>query len=130
MKKATLLFALVLFSFPIFAQQGMNPSFGIIANLGTDLLPDPGDPSKFESWSKIGMQPEFSIGKFGIGLDLLFRFKLGTGSNTSLEIYEPDWIPQQGQNIFDVYLPKILYIRYGQQSPICRSNSSENRNSG
>jgi len=115
MKKATLLFALVLFSFPIFAQQGMNPSFGIIANLGTDLLPDPGDPSKFESWSKIGMQPEFSIGKFGIGLDLLFRFKLGTGSNTSLEIYEPDWIPQQGQNIFDVYLPKILYIRYGQQ---------------
>jgi len=114
-KKIFLLFVFILGSLSIFAQQGTSPSFGFAANLGTDLLPDPSDPSKFESWSKVGLQPEFSIGKFGIGLDLLLRFKLGTGSNANLEIYEPDWIPQKDQNIFDVYLPKILYIRYGQQ---------------
>ncbi len=115
MKKVLLFLAIMLVSLPIFALQGINPSFSLAANLGTDLLPDPSDSTKFESWSKVGLQPEFNIGKFGIGLDLLLRFRLGTGSNAKLEIYEPDWIPQQDQNIFDVYLPKILYIRYGQQ---------------
>jgi hypothetical protein len=66
-----------------------------------------------ESWSKLGFQPDLAIGKFGIGLDLTFRFKLYPNASTPFEIYTPDWIPQAGKTVFDIYLPKIMYVRYG-----------------
>jgi len=113
-KKALVLLALLVVAIPAFAQENVGTGFDFSAGLGTDLLPDPNDPTTLESWSKLALQPEFSVGKFGIGLDLMLRFKLGTGTS-AFEVYEPDWIPQNGQTIFDVYLPKILYIRYGMQ---------------
>jgi hypothetical protein len=113
-KKALVLLALLVVALPAFAQENAGVGFNFSAGLGTDLLPDPSDPTKLESWSKLALQPEFSIGKFGIGLDLMLRFRLGT-SSSAFELYEPDWVPQSGQTIFDVYLPKILYIRYGTQ---------------
>ena len=114
MKKLVFLLALLIAVFPAFAQESSGSGFNFAAGLGTDLLPNPSNPSTLESWSKLALQPEFSIGKFSIGLDLQLRFQLGTGSS-AFTLYEPDWIPQNGQTIFDVYLPKILYIRYGTQ---------------
>jgi len=113
-KKALVWLVLVVVAIPVFAQENVGAGFSFAAGLGTDLLPNPSDPKTLESWSKLALQPEFSIGKFGIGLDLMLRFKLGTSAN-AFQVYEPDWIPQTGQTIFDVYLPKILYIRYGYQ---------------
>jgi len=113
-KKALVWLVLVVVAIPVFAQENVGAGFSFAAGLGTDLLPNPSDPKTLESWSRLALQPEFSIGKFGIGLDLMLRFKLGTSAN-AFQVYEPDWIPQTGQTIFDVYLPKILYIRYGYQ---------------
>lgn len=115
MKKVLLLLALLVVVLPVFAQDNRGTGFNFAAGLGTDLLPNPSDATKMESWSKLALQPEFSMGKFGIGLDLMVRFKLATSGTAAFKLYEPDWVPQNGQSIFDVYLPKILYIRYGYQ---------------
>ncbi len=114
MKKALLLVAALTIAMPVFAQGAPGPGFNFAAGLGTDLLPNPSS-GKLESWSKLAFQPELSIGKFGVGLDLMLRFKLASDGTTGFQLYEPDWVPQAGQNIFDVYLPKILYVRYGTQ---------------
>ena len=113
-KKTLALLAALMIITPIFAQGTPGPGFNFAAGLGTDLLPNP-STGTLESWSKLAFQPELSIGKFGIGLDLMFRFKLASDGSTAFQLYEPDWVPQAGQTIFDVYLPKILYIRYGTQ---------------
>ncbi len=114
MKKVLVLFAALVVALPICAQGTPGPGFNFAAGLGTDLLPNP-STGTLESWSKLALQPELSIGKFGIGLDLMLRFKLASNGTTGFQIYEPDWVPQNGNNFFDVYLPKILYIRYGTQ---------------
>jgi len=116
MKRILFVLAIAILVTPAVAQESASGSpsgFSAALNLGSDLLPSASDPSKLQSWSKLGFQPDLSLGKFGIGLDLTFRFQLYPDPATPLQIYEPDWIPQPGQNIFDVYLPKIMYVRYG-----------------
>jgi len=114
MRKFALVLAILIAVFPIAAQETGTPSPGFSAglNLGSDLLPT-GAGGALESWSKLGFQPDLSIGKFGVGLDFTIRFKLYPNGATPIEIYSPDWIPAGGQTIFDVYLPKIMYVRYG-----------------
>jgi hypothetical protein len=81
-------------------------------NLGSDvILSGPGNSP--ETWTRLGFQPDFSFGKIGIGLDLTFHFILYKTSDKALTIYPGDWIPSGGKNVFDVYLPKLLYVRYG-----------------
>lgn len=116
MKRLYLVLVILALSIPLSAQETGDMLQGFSAGiiLGSDLLPaDSSDPSVLESWSKLGFQPDFSIGKFGVGLDFTIRFKLYPDAATPVKIYEPDWIPQNGQTIFDVYLPKIMYVRYG-----------------
>ena len=114
MKRLILVLAAFALLMPLSAQTGA-PGAGFSAglNLGSDLLPNP-STHLIESWSKLGFQPDLAIGKFGVGLDLTIRFQLYPSSSSSpLVIYTPDWIPQAGQTIFDIYLPKIMYVRYG-----------------
>jgi len=86
-------------------------SFSGGINLGSDVFPNSvGEP---ETWTRLGFQPDFGIGKIGIGLDLTFHFKLYPTPDRALELYEGDWVPLGGKSILDVYLPKILYVRYG-----------------
>lgn len=122
MIRRILVFLLALtISLPAFAQGAGGSSsaggdagraFQAAASLGSDLLPNP-VTGLTESWTKLGFQPDLAIGKLGIGLDLTLRFKLYPNATTEIEIYEPDWIPQAGQTVLDVYLPKIMYVRYG-----------------
>ncbi len=82
-------------------------------DLGTDALPT-GAGGTVESWTRLGFQPEVSFGKFGIGLDLTLRFQLyPEGSSNAMRVYRNDWVPGDGKNFLDIYLPKLLYIRYG-----------------
>ncbi len=115
MKRFLVILAVVVLIAPLAAQEGpgSGPEFSATLLLGSDLLPSASDPTKLESWSKLGFQPDLSLGKFGIGLDLTFRFQIYPDASTPLLVYEPDWVPQAGQTIFDVYLPKIMYVRYG-----------------
>lgn len=114
MKRIILILAMVALLLPLSAQANGDAAQGFSAglNLGSDLLPNP-DTGVMESWSKLGFQPDFAIGKFGVGLDLTFRFKLYPDGSTPFVLYTPDWVPSGGKTVFDLYLPKIMYVRYG-----------------
>lgn len=84
-------------------------------DLGSDVLLT-GVAGAAQTWTRLGFQPDFSFGKFGIGFDLTIHFMLYPTQNDSFDIYPGDWVPNyngDGKSFFDVYLPKILYIRYG-----------------
>ena len=86
-------------------------------NLGTDVL-STGPGGTPESWTQIGFQPDVAFGKFGVGLNLTLHFQIYPVNqpDQAVAIYPGDWVPNyQGnnKNIIDLYLPKILYVRYG-----------------
>lgn len=127
MRKIIAAALLALVAMGAFAQSGeggeaaANPfAFKAGINLGTDVLltgPDDldGNPTS-EAWTRLGFQPDLSFGKFGIGIDLSLRFKLYPSPGEAIEVYPGDWVPDyegNGRNVFDVYLPKLLYLRYG-----------------
>lgn len=84
-------------------------------NLGSDvLLTGPNDGP--ETWTRLGFQPDLSFGKIGVGVDLTIHFMLYPDPNTTMKVYPGDWVPDyqgDGKSFLDIYLPKILYVRYG-----------------
>ncbi len=110
-KLITLLLCLVMFCALYAADSESAFTFKGGINLGSDVFPnEAGDP---ETWTRLGFQPDLGFGKIGIGLDLTLHFKLYPTPDTPLEIYDGDWVPKNGKSVLDVYLPKILYLRYG-----------------
>jgi hypothetical protein len=106
------------------AEEPSSPSpfgFGFELGLGTETLPidptAPADVTNQATYQKLALKPDISFGKFGIGLDVTLHFNIKPGQNGSnIEIYEPDWIPEKaGKTFFELYLPKIAYVRYGQK---------------
>jgi hypothetical protein len=95
---------------------GMDFGFQAGISLGTDVLTDAaGNP---ETWNSLGFKPDLSIGPFGVGFDFTLRFKLMPDPDTAFEPYPGDWVPDyedSGKTFFDLYLPKIMYVRYGQR---------------
>lgn len=89
--------------------------------LGTETLPidptAPADSTNQATYQKLALKPDISFGKIGVGLDVTLHFNIKPGQNgTAIEIYEPDWIPEKaGKSFFELYLPKIAYVRYGQK---------------
>jgi hypothetical protein len=81
-------------------------------NLGSDVLLT-GIGGAAETWTRFGFQPDLSFGKIGVGLDLTFHFVMYKTQDAAFTLYQGDWIPSNGKTILDVYLPKILYVRYG-----------------
>lgn len=84
-------------------------SFGFKMALGIGIqnFSGPVEPGTFSS---IGLAPDISFGKFGIGLDLTINYNTNNGS---LYIRRADWVVDSFQNFLEVYLPKIAYIRWG-----------------
>ena len=100
-----------------FADDEDSGGFGFQAgiSLGTDVLVVD-DLGTTETWNSLGFQPDLSLGKFGIGFDLTVHFKLMPDTNTTVEIFPGDWVPDyegSGKNVLDLYLPKVMYLRYG-----------------
>ena len=64
MKRFLVILAAVLLIAPLTAQEGLGsgPDFSATLLLGSDLLPSASDPTKLESWSKLGFQPDLSWG--------------------------------------------------------------------
>jgi hypothetical protein len=84
-------------------------------NLGSDVLLTENFPTP-QTWTRLGFQPDLSFGKIGVGLDLSFHFMLYQTQDTAFKLYPGDWVPDydgNGKSVLDVYLPKILYVRYG-----------------
>ncbi|MDC7223802.1 MAG: hypothetical protein PQJ60_08685, partial [Spirochaetales bacterium] len=99
------------------AQDGEDSpfSFDMGIALGVETFND-GTDGEEVSYQKIGIQPEFSIGKWGMALDLSFHVRSGSGDNI-LEFRTEDWVPDDDSfsDWMELYLSKFLYLRYGQK---------------
>lgn len=112
---ALVLIAILAFSSAWAEDGGFDFQAGIV--LGTDVIVVPGtDPVVTKTWNRLGFEPDLSFGPFGLGLDLSLRFQLSSLSGDAIEIYQGDWVPDyegSGKSFLDLYLPKIMYLRYG-----------------
>lgn len=118
-RAAALLLAILVITSHAFAQaetEEATPSalgFQAGISLGTDVLV--GSDGNPETWNSLGFQPDLALGPFGVGLDLTLRFKLMPTAEEAIRVYPGDWIPEEGsgKTYLDLYLPKIMYLRYG-----------------
>lgn len=118
MRRTIAVLALALIAFAAFAEGEADNAnafaFQAGLNLGTDVLANMDGTT--ETWTKLAFQPDLSFGKFGVGLDLTVHFKLYPTADQAVEFYAGDWVPYYGGNgksFFDLYLAKIMYVRYG-----------------
>jgi len=68
-----------------------------------------------ETWQMLGLKPDFSFGKLGVGLDLTVNYRFTGGDGNDFEVRKDDWVPTGDTNFFELYLPKIQYIRWGMK---------------
>ncbi len=96
-------------------QEGGAFAFNMGIGLGVQTFNDGPDDSEV-SYQKIGLIPEFEIGKWGVALDLSFHFRSGTG-NDILIFREQDWVPDEKgfRDWLQLYLSKFVYLRYGHK---------------
>src|SRR5271157_3608811 len=91
--------------------QGFTMSLGI----GVQTFNDPGGPVTYQYLSLL---PDFSSGKFGVGLAVALDFNFAGGSGNSFAVRQADWQPTGAvtlQTIAAIYLPKIAYLRWGER---------------
>jgi hypothetical protein len=106
------LFVAGLAAAPLFADDAQKGGFGIGMGLGVGVQSfNEGGVSV--PYSYLALTPDFSIGKFGIGLALVINYKPGADGN--LAIRQADWVPANFQNFFEIYLPKLMYVRWGEK---------------
>ena len=120
-----LLFLLILF--PLTAQESSGEpasgaqtesaapesGFNMTIEIGAETFNEDGEQVTYQS---LGLNPEFTFGKVGIGLGvtLHYRFVDDSGDST-VDFREEDWIPDDDKSFFDIYLPLFRYVRYGQK---------------
>ncbi len=88
--------------------------FGLTIGIGADsFFID--DTIGYVTYQKVTVQPDIAFGKFGIGLELTLHYTFTDQAGVDPVRLEGDWIPDPAldQNYLDVYLPKLMYIRYG-----------------
>jgi len=93
--------------------QGGSPGLGFGMNLGIGVqsFNEAGASITYQS---LGLTPDVAFGQFGIGLAVTINYRF-TGAGNSFEIRAADWVPTDFQNILEIYLPKIRYIRWGEK---------------
>jgi hypothetical protein len=108
---------------PAFAQDTSTDNgfqFKMDLGIGVQSFPEVDNtvtpPSATTTYQSLAFAPEISFGKFGIGLALVINYRFGAGGS-SFSIREADWVPStvSFESILGLYLPKIMYIRWGEQ---------------
>lgn len=98
---------------PQAADGGAEFAFGLDLGIGVQTYEDP-DNGETETYQSLSILPEFSLGKFGLGLDFTLNYSFTEGSGgDELGVRDEDWVPQEGVNVLELYLPKFRYVRYG-----------------
>jgi hypothetical protein len=88
------------------AGAGGGLDFGLNIGIGAEsFLEETGTVT----YQTLRLSPDISIGKFGLGLDLTLHYLFAP----EFQVRTADWVPSGGQNILDVYLPKLKYVRWG-----------------
>jgi hypothetical protein len=95
------------------AASGSGSGFGFNMDLGIGVqtFNEASGPVTYQS---LGFTPDISFGPFGVGLAVVLNYRF-TGAGSSFEIRAADWVPDPVtlQSIAALYLPKIMYVRWG-----------------
>ncbi|WP_319562281.1 hypothetical protein [Marispirochaeta sp.] len=83
--------------------------FGLGLDLGAVSFQEDGEAVAYQ---RLVLKPDFSYGKFGLGLWLPLHFRF---TDNGSEFREEDWVLQDGEKPLEKYLPIFSYVRYGQK---------------
>ncbi len=93
---------------------GPDINFGLGLSFGVQSYSD--SDGEIITFQAFGFVPELSVGKFGVGFDLLLHYRFTGGSDgTEFEVREEDWEAEGFSEFLEVYLPKIRYIRWAHK---------------
>lgn len=113
LRKIYLLLIITILVIPAFSEEesdsGLN--FQMDIEIGAESI---NEGNTEVSYQMLSINPDFGIGKFGIGLDLTFHFRFDDG-NGNFDFREEDWTTTSDRTFWDVYLPIFRYIRYGHK---------------
>jgi hypothetical protein len=113
---AAILLCTLFLSAPLTAEDS-SFSFGLGMGLGAVTFNETvnGQPAQV-TYQFLNLYPDLAFGKWGMGFELPLHYRfIDNNGNSQFNIREADWIPQDGTNALELYLPKIRYIRYGQK---------------
>jgi hypothetical protein len=113
-KRYVCLLLLIGLAASVYAQDPPELGFGFDLGIGAETFQEPWaeDPITYQTLS---LNPDFSIGPFGIGLDLTFHYRFTAGDGNDFEIREADWVPDENTSFLELYLPKLRYVRWGMR---------------
>lgn len=113
LRKIFLIPIITMFVFPAFSEEGSDSGFNFAMDIeiGAESINEGIDEV---SYQMITINPDFSYGKIGIGLDLTFHYRFDDG-NGNFDFREQDWTTSNDRSIADIYLPIFRYIRYGHK---------------
>lgn len=99
---------------------GLDPDFGLGMTIGAVSFPNPAydgtdDTDKTITYQSLGLTPDLSIGKFGLGLDLTLNYRFTGGDGNDFEVRREDWVPTAETTLLEIYLPKLRYVRWGMK---------------
>ncbi|HUX12190.1 MAG TPA: hypothetical protein VMW87_04130, partial [Spirochaetia bacterium] len=64
-------------------------------------------------YQSLGLRPDLSFGKFGVGLNLTLNYRFNAGPDQNqFEVRKEDWVPDANMSLLELYLPKIRYVRW------------------
>lgn len=117
LRKIFLLLITTMLVFPAFSEEESDSGFNFTMDIeigAESINEETGGKIDEVSYQMIAINPDFSYGKFGIGLDFTFHYRFDDG-NGNFDFREEDWIPEGNQTYLDIYLPIFRYIRYGHK---------------
>ena len=86
--------------------------FGIGLGLGTQSFDEAGSTVVYQSAS---LYPTFGYGRLSLGLDLTLNYTFTGGGGNEFDVREEGWVPDDDQNIAEVYLPKIRFLQWAEE---------------
>ena len=93
---------------------GPELNFGLGLNFGVQSYSD--SDGEVITFQALGFVPELTVGKFGVGFDLLVHYRFTGGNDgTEFEVRDEDWEAEDFSEFLEVYLPKIRYIRWARK---------------
>ena len=111
-KRYSFLLLLAVFAVSAFAEDAGEMGFGFDLGIGAESFDEPGivEPVTYQTLS---LNPDFAIGKFGIGLDVTIHYRFTAGDGNEFEVRASDWVPEGDTTFLELYLPLFRYVRWG-----------------
>ncbi len=83
--------------------------FGLGIDIGAVGFQENGETVAYQ---RLVLKPDFSIGKFGLGLWIPLHYRF---TDNGTDFREEDWVLEDGESALEKYLPIFSYVRYGHK---------------